>query len=157
MNAKAQQAIARMETYAKFPFLIQIIHATLGTFRFANSEEDIIYNGEVYKAAYFSIDPPDKDGSKVGDGLLTMSAVDQLWIERIRSTQIAAKIKFIAAIVYEDSVIAGVEQILDEMDFTLRSVNWDKITITWVMTFDERMRNIVPCDKATALKCPGVA
>jgi hypothetical protein len=156
MTHKAKQLIARLETYAQFPFLIKIIHPVLGTFFRANLEEDIVYNDDRYEAAYFTIDPPDKDGGKIGDGQLTMSAVDQLWIERIRSTQIAAKIKFIASIVYDDGVVSGIEPI-EEMDFTLRVVNWNEDTITWTMVFDSTMSIIVPCDKATASKCPGAA
>jgi hypothetical protein len=156
MTPKAEQLIARQETYAKFPFLIKITHETFGIFRYANSDEDIMYDDEIYQAAYFTIDPPNKDGSKMGDGQLTISAVDQFWIEKIRNTQIAAKITFIASIVYDDGSVQGVEPI-EEMNFTLRSVNWNETTISWAMVFDERMAIVVPCDKLTALKCPGVA
>jgi hypothetical protein len=156
MTPKAEQLIARQETYAKFPYLIRIIHPTLGMFLYVNLDNDIIYNGETYRAAYFTLDPPDRDGSKIGDGQLSISAVDQFWIEKIRTTQIAAKITFIAAIQYDDGVVSGVEQI-EEIDFTLRGVNWNEDVITWTMVFDENMAILVPCDKATALKCPGVA
>jgi hypothetical protein len=156
MTNKAEQLIARQQTYAKFPFLIEITHETFGIFRYANSDEDITYEGETYKAAYFTIAPPDKDGGKIGDGQLSISAVDQFWIEKIRTTQIAAKIRFIAAIDYDDGTVSGVEPI-EEMDFTLRSVGWNEDVITWAMIFDENMSILVPCDKATALKCPGVA
>jgi hypothetical protein len=156
MTRKAEQLIARQETYAKFPLLIKILHEIFGTFCYANSDEDITYNGEVYQAAYFTIDPPEKDGSKMGDGQLTISAVNQFWIEKIRTTQIAAKIKFVAAIQYDDGVVSDIEQI-NVMDFTLRAVDWNRDTITWAMVFDEGQRILVPCDKATALKCPGVA
>jgi hypothetical protein len=156
MTHKAEQLIARQETYAKFPFLIETAHPVLGAFYYANSDEDIVYGGEEYKAAYFTIDPPDRDGSKIGDGQLTISAVDQVWIERIRSTQIAAKIKFIATIVYDNGGVRGIEPI-EAMEFTLRVVNWNEEAITWAMVFDENMAIIVPCDKVTALKCPGVA
>jgi hypothetical protein len=156
MTHKAEQLIARQETYAKFPFLIKITHDTFGVFRYANSDEDITYEGEVYHAAYFTVDPPDKDGSKIGDAQLTISAVDLTWIERIRSTQIAAKIKFVATIEYDDGAVSGVEPI-EELDFTLRVVNWNEDTITWNLVFDSTMSIRVPCDRATALKCPGVA
>jgi hypothetical protein len=149
--------MARRETYAQFPFLIKITHPAFeAPLYFANSDENITYEGDVYEAAYFSIAPPDKDGSKTGDGRLTISAVDQFWIEKIRSTQTAARIKFLAAIVYDDGAASGVEPI-EEIDFTLRTVNWNEDVITWTMIFDENMSIIVPCDKATALKCPGAA
>jgi hypothetical protein len=157
MTHKAEQLIARMETYAKFPYLIEVTHPAFDTpLYFANSDKDIDYNGETYKAAYFTIDPPDKDNSKIGDGQVTISAVDQFWIEKIRSTQIAAKIKFLAVIVYDDGIISGIESI-EEMAFTLRAVNWNENTITWNLVFDDTMSIMVPCDKATALKCPGAA
>jgi hypothetical protein len=157
MTRKAEQLIARMETYAKFPYLIKVTHPMFNPpLYFANSDADIEYDDNTYKAAYFSITPPDKDGEKIGDGQLTFSAVDQFWVEKIRSTQIAAKIKFLAMIVYDDGVISGVEPI-EEIDFTLRAVDWNENTITWNMAFDSTMSVIVPCDKATALKCPGVA
>jgi hypothetical protein len=156
MTYKAEQLIARQQTYANFPFLIKIIHSTFGTFLYANSNIDIVYNGEVYKAACFTIDPPDKEGSKIGDGQLTISAVDQFWVEKIRTIQTAAKIKFLAMIVYDDGVVSGIESI-EEMDFTLRVVNWGEDVITWAMVFDEGMAINIPCDRATVLKCPGVA
>jgi hypothetical protein len=156
MTNKAKQLIARMETHAKFPFLIKITHPEFGLFRYANSDENVVYKGEEYKAAYFTIDPPDKDGSKIGDGQLTISAVDKVWIERIRTTQTAAKIKFLATIVYDDGAVSGVEP-MEETDFTLRAVNWNEESIAWAMVFDSTMSILVPCDKATALKCPGAA
>jgi hypothetical protein len=156
MTNKAKQLAARIETYAKFPYLIKITHETFGIFRYANSDEDITYGDEIYYAACFTIDPPDRDNSKIGDGQLTISAVDQFWIEKIRSTQTPAKIKFMATIVYKNGAVLGVEQ-MEEMDFTLRSANWNEYTITWAMVFDSVMSIIVPCDKATSLKCPGAA
>jgi hypothetical protein len=159
MTGRAGQLISRQETYAKFPYLIKVTHPDLGTLRYANSDSDIIYpgDGETYKAAYFTIDPPDRDGSGIGDGQLSISAVDQAWIERIRGAQAAAKIRFIAAIAYDDGGgVSGVEPI-EETDFTLRAASWNEETITWAMVFDENMGITVPCDKATALKCPGVA
>jgi hypothetical protein len=156
MTHKAEQLIARMETYAKFPFLITITHDEFGPFRYANAHTSITYEGEIYEAAYFTLEPPDKDGSKIGDGQITISAVDQFWIEKIRTTQIAAHIRFMAVIMYDDGSISGIEP-MEAMDFTLRAVRWDETRITWAMVFDEAMSMVVPGDRATALKCPGVA
>jgi hypothetical protein len=156
MTNKAEQLMAIRQTYAKFPYLIKITHDTFGIFLYANADEDITYNGEVYKASYFTIDSPDKEGSSIGNGQLTISSVDQFWIEKIRTTQLAAHITFIAVIVYNNGIVSGIEPI-ERMEFTLRSVNWGEDTITWAMVFDENMAIVVPCDKCTALKTPGVA
>jgi hypothetical protein len=157
MTNRAEQLIARQETRAKFPYLIKITHPAFDSpLYFANSDEDIGYDGQTYEAAYFTITPPDRDGSKTGDGQLSISAVDQFWIEKIRGTQTAAKITFTAAIRYDDGAVSGVEP-LEETGFTLRAAGWNENTITWAMVFDENMAISVPCDRATALKCPGAA
>jgi hypothetical protein len=160
LSKYAEQQIARMSTHAKFPYLIKITnyidYETAEIYRYANADEDITYGGEVYHASIFSIDPPKKDGSKIGEAALSISAVDQQWIIKIRTTQIPASIQFVATIVYNDGNISGVEAI-EEMDFALRGAQWNQDTISWSMSFDENMAILVPPDKATAQKAPGAA
>jgi hypothetical protein len=123
---------------------------------YTDASENITYDGKVYTAAAFTIQPPDKDGSKIGDATLTISAIDQVWIEKIRETQIPAKLRIIAAIVYKEGSFAGIEP-LEENSFTLRAANWNDISISWSMHFDENMAIIVPAEKCNAQICPGIA
>jgi hypothetical protein len=156
MNYYAQKEIARRTTQAKFPFLIEITHEEMGPFYYANSDEDILYDNERYLSAVFSINPPDRDGNKIGDAQLTISAVDQQWIQKIRSTQKPAKLHFIATIIYKRNGNLYIEPI-DENSFTLRMASWNEIAITWNMTFDENMDIMLPAEDCTALTCPGCA
>jgi hypothetical protein len=112
------------------------------------------YNGKIYNASTFSLQPPDRDGSKIGDATITISAIDQVWIEKIRSTQLPAKLRFVAAIVYEEGSIAGIEPI-EENSFTLRAANWNEISIQWSLIFDENMANIITSVKCTPTITPG--
>jgi hypothetical protein len=151
----SERQIARQRTAANFPCLIEISHPDYpaGLF-YTNASENITYDGKVYNTAVFSIQPPDRDGSRIGDAALTMSAIDQVWIEKIRSTQTPAKLKFIAVIVYEEGSIAGIEPLV-ENSFTLRAANWNELSITWAMHFDENMALVITSVKCNAQITPG--
>jgi hypothetical protein len=155
MNFYAQKEIARRSTQAQFPFLIEIAHEDMGSFYYANADENIAYGGQTYLSAVFSLQPPDRDGSRIGDAQLTISAVDQQWTLKIRSTQKPAKLRFIAAIVYQKDGSVWVEPI-EENEFTLRAASWNEIAIVWNLVFDENMAILLPSEDCTALTCPGV-
>jgi hypothetical protein len=156
MNAIVQKQIASQRTDAKFPYLIRITHHEYPDMLYANASEAITYAGDVYAAASFTIDPPNHDGAKTGDATLTISAVDQVWIQKIRATQIPAKLQFKAVIVYEDGAVTGIEP-LEENEFTLRNVSWNELTLQFSLVFDERMAVIVTSAKCNAQLTPGCA
>jgi len=154
LSAINKKKLASHDRTIKLPYLIKITHyKPSGTsyYFFANSSESITYNGDIYNSAVFSIQPPERDGSKIGNATLTICVIDQQWIERIRETQIPAKLEFIAVIVGE-----GIEP-LEENSFTLRNASWNEISITWEMIFDENMAIIVPSDRCNAMTTPGCA
>jgi hypothetical protein len=155
LSAKAQKLLASQRIMANFPYLVKITHNNMDYY-YANSSNNITYKGDIYNASSFSIDPPDQDGAKIGNATLTMSVVDQVWIERMRSTQIPAKLQFIAVIVSDESGASGIEA-LEENSFTLRAANWNELAVSWEMSFDERMANIITSVKCTPQITPGCA
>jgi hypothetical protein len=162
MTPKAQREIARMETQAKFPYLLEVTYKTTGmnepvTEYYANASEDVEFGGHIYTASFFSIDPPDKDGSKVGDATLTISAIDQTWIEKIRTLDGKATAKFVAAIVYDNENGGYDVENIEQYSFTLRGASWNEQSIQWTMVFDERMQIAVPCGEVTSQTFPGCA
>ncbi len=156
MTPAAKYQLLRMEAQAKFPFFIEIRNEDYGTFRYVNSDEDKIYNGQVYTAGFFTISPPERNESSISNAKITMSAIDQSWISKIRQTQKRSYIKFSACIQYDANGSEIIEP-LDEIEFTLTSVTWDDVTITWDMVFDENMNILIPCDVAGSLNVPGCA
>ena len=145
----------RMETYAKFPYLIEITHETYGTFRYANCTEDVVYDGNTYSAGYFLIDPPERKDNSIGDAKLSISAIDQEWIYKIRNTQERAHIKFLACIQYDTEMNVDYVEPIDVLEFDLTRASWDNnFMLTWDMTFDEGMAILIPCDKVTSQKVP---
>jgi hypothetical protein len=157
MTPRTQKILASVEKQGKFPYLIEISHPDYNTMYFANSSENIVYNTNIYNSASFSIQPPDKDGSKIGSAALTISAIDQFWIERIRAITTPAELRFAAVIVYdEQGGMAGIES-LEENNFTCRLANWNEISISWDLSFDERMGFIITSVKCTPMTAPGCA
>jgi len=155
LSPGVQKLLAAQKAYAEFPFLIRITH--LGTdMLYANSSENIVYKGDIYNAAVFSVQPPDFDGPRIGAATLTISAADQVWIEKIRQTQIPAQLRFVAIIDYDDSGNRGIEP-LDESVFTLRAAKWDEKSITWDLSFDERQSYVITSIKCTPQTAPGCA
>jgi hypothetical protein len=156
MTDYAQREIVRRNTQAKFPMLIKIEHDDMGDLYYANSDQDIAYGGNTYVASVFSLKPPDRDNDTVGNAQITISAVDQTWIQRIRSVQKPARLHFMAVIQYDGDGSIQPEK-LEENSFALRAASWNEIAITWDMIFDENMTILLPAEDCTALACPGAS
>jgi hypothetical protein len=157
MRNDAQRELARRNTQAKLPVLIKVESEDFGDLYYANSDEDILYDGNKYLASAFSIEPPDRDGDKIGGARISISAIydNQTWIQRIRTAQKPARLHFIAAILFGEGD-AQFEK-LEENSFTLRSASWNEIAISWEMVFDENMTILLPAEDCTVLTCPGVS
>lgn len=159
LSNKAKQQILRQRIHAMFPYFIRITFPSMGTFRYVNTDEDMSYQGETYLASTFSINPPEKTESKIGDGQLTFSAIYNSgeWIKKIREcpSDERGTIEIIAAIIYTaDNTIDGIEPIYD-LEFSLTDASWEN-EISWVMKFDDGMDIVMPCDVMDEIICPGV-
>lgn len=161
MTNIAKQKLLRLETLAKFPYLIDVTYYDAEnnkiTEHYANCDDDITYNDIVYTASYFQIKPPSRTNTSISDGKLTISAIDQTWIQKIRNCQKRAKIRFLACIVYDDNNSVETIEPIDDVVFTLTKCTWNDTTISWTMLFDDRMNLQVPCDVATIQKVPALA
>lgn len=160
LSKKAQKEMLKMETYAKFPFLIEITRFSdnddIEIYRYVNADKDVEFDGNVYNACYFVISPPEKTTESFSDAKLTLSALDYEWIEKIRTTKRRAKIRFVASIVYEENNIEHIEPIEDE-EFMLTNVNWQDDTIQWTMKFDENMDIKFPLEIVDIRICPALS
>lgn len=162
LSAYAKRQMLKMETHAKFPYLIEITHYTsktdtVGTiYRYANSDEDITFEGNVYQASCFSIKKPERKPESISDASITISAIDQQWIYKIRQTQKRAKIRFVAVILDPENPNGNIE-VIDDIDFDLSKSNWDDSQITWTMEFDTIGDIKVPCEVIDERICPALA
>lgn len=155
LSGFSRQQIVRMETRAMFPFLIEVTDPAGEQYLYANSDEDIVFDGRTYTASCFKVTPPEKTQDGIKDALLTISAVDQVWIAKIRSFSERSSVRFVAAIVYEDGGTKYAEAI-EDITFTLTKATWTDTAIRWTMTFDEKMNVNFPATKLDSQTCPGL-
>lgn len=166
MTPKAQALMEKMRVQAKFPYLIEVTYidnqGTEEILRYANADEDkefteIIDGEEVtntFYASYFVITPPEVNTTGFSDAKITISAIDQTWINRIRSTSKRAKIRFIAVIDYDDN--GEVIEPIEDMEFTLTNAQASESTIQFVMKFDDLLSIKVPYDECNEFVCPAL-
>lgn len=155
-SAYAKQQILRTHTQSMFPYLIEIYHEDLGTFYYVNAEDDVEWQDKLFKSACFSIQPPEYNSTGLTNATLTMTAIDQEWIMKIRSTQKRAKIRFLAVIVNLENKEKEIE-VLEDIEFTLTNVSWNEIAITWTMEVEQTILLQAPIHTLDATTCPGCA
>lgn len=160
MTQTSVQQLARLQTMAMFPYLIKVTYTNESgeqvVERYANTDEDLTYDEEVYSACYFNVQPPTRTSSSVSDGKIEFSTVDQTWIEKVRGAKGKIYCEFISCIKYDDNNdIVGFEEI-DRIKFTLTKASWNEKVVSFTMMYDDRMNLCIPCDTANALKNPAL-
>lgn len=156
MNNAIQNLLVQNDIPASFPFLIEIWKPSDPTSieRYVNASEDKEFEEHVFTASSFSVQPPEKTESGVKDATITLSTIDQTWIEKVRTTQERYKIRFVAVIDYEDE--EEVIEPLDDITFSLTNATWAESTIQFTMKFDEGMSINVPCQKLDQFVAPAL-
>ena len=151
----------RTLTRAKFPYLIEITYYrnnnTTEVFRYANSDTDMTFENHTFNAGYFKIQRPQRTTSGFTDAKITISALDQAWIERIRNAdkKQRSEIRFVAVIDYDNNGTRTIEPI-EDMEFILTNATADEKAIQWNMKFDEKMEIQVPFDECNDRVCPAL-
>ena len=155
-SAYAKQQILRTNTQSMFPYLIEIHHEDLGTFYYINASEGLTWDDKYFYPVCFSIQPPEYNSTGLSNATLTMTAIDQEWIMKIRSTNKRAKIRFLAVMINSKEGEVEVE-VLENIEFVLTSVSWNEIAITWTMEVEQTIQTQIPLHVADSITCPGCA
>lgn len=156
MTRQQKLEMEKTLTRAKFPYLIEITYTDKNNvttvYRYANSDDDKIFEGNTFSAGYFSMQLPQKNQSGFTDAKISISAIDHTWIERIRnaSQKKRSKIRFVATIEY------GTIEAIEDMEFTLTNATSDGTVIQWNMKFDELSEIKVPYDICDDRICPAL-
>lgn len=154
ISALAKQKMLRMECYAKFPYLIEVTHNDT-VYRYANSDTDITFEGNTFSSAWFSLKAPERSENKIGNGSLSFSTIDQVWIEKIRNSDEKPKLRFVAIIEYDNDGLPCIET-LEDLKFTLIKPSWNETSISFTMQFDERMDVKVPLIECNSRTTPAI-
>ena len=156
LSNKGKSKLLGMTTEALTPYLIEVTNPDLGTFRYTNLDSSVEFEGHTFTPAFFELSPPEKTDGQVGNAKITISAVDQEWIVRIRTTRKKSSLRMISCVVYEDAGNVTVEPV-DEIPFALTLVDWDEVSISWDMEFDDVMQINIPCAVADSINMAGCA
>ena len=157
MNVKAQAEMLRLETRAKFPYLVDIMYND-GTvaYRLCNADEDITFDGNVYTGSVFSLVAPDIKENSIGNGSVSFSAIDQTAIELVRGQSKRLRIRFVGVIQYNDDDSIETVEALEDTEYFLKNVSWDDEKISGTLVFDEFMDVNIPCHVSNSCNTPGL-
>ena len=157
MNSNVKSMLVRNEIPASFPFLIEVWKpsAPSNIERYVNALEDKVYENHTFTASSFAVQPPEKNESGVKDATITISTIDQTWIEKVRTSNERYKIRFLAVIDYDDDGTETIEP-MDDITFSLTNATWQETTIQFTMKFDDGMEINVPCQKLDQFVCPAL-
>ena len=107
MTRQAKLLLEKMEIQAKFPYLVEITYIYnddteqnphRDILRYANTDEDVTFEGHTFSAGFFKMTLPEQTTSGFTDATITISAVDQEWIGKVRSSDKRSTIRFVATI-----------------------------------------------------------
>ena len=157
MNPNIQNLLVQNFVPASFPFLIEVWKPSDPTNieRYVNSTEDKVFENHTFTASSFKITPPERNESGIKDAQITISTIDQSWIEKVRTTNERYRIRFLAVIDYDESGTEYIEK-LEDITFILTNASWQEMTIQFTMKFDEGMDVNVPCQKLNQFICPAL-
>ncbi len=155
ISAQAQQRLARLETQAMFPYLVEVTLPDNTVYRYVNADSDIVYLNNTYSACFFNISPPEHTDKGIKDAQIVFSVLDNFWIEQVRTYDERVKCKFVALIDYDANGQRYCES-LDSNTFWLTDASWNDKTIQFTMKFDDKMEIQMPCQKFTQFSAPGL-
>ena len=135
------------------PVLIKIYHEDLAEpLYLTDNNEDLIYNGQTYKKAYFNVTLPEVTKDSMGTATIEIGCVDQRLIEIVRTLTTPPNIKFVATYLEE-----GVFSNLAGYDMIMSNIKWTAATMTADLTLDLVLNYEFPSGSFTAFNCPGIA
>lgn len=161
LSRKAKLEMEKTLARAKFPYLIEITYYkndnTTSIIRYANSDDDKVFEGNVYTAGFFTMQLPQKNQTGVSDAKINISAIDYKWIEKIRTAdkKKRSKIRFVASINYENNNKEYIEAI-EDMEFELTNASTEGNVIQWNMKFDTLSEIKVPYEECNDRVCPAL-
>lgn len=135
------------------PVLIKIYHEDMEEpLYLTDNNEDLIYDGNTYKHAFFNVTLPEVTKDSMGNATIEIGCVDQQLIEIVRSLRTPPNIKFVATYL-EDGVYSS----LAGYDMIMSNVRWDAKTMMADLSLDLVLNYDFPSGSFTPFNCPGVA
>ncbi len=148
----AKQAIFSQESSEVFLILLTIDHVDLADpIRVVRNTKNIDSRGDTYVGLPFDVDMPEERDDRLGHVTLTIDNVDRKIVTAIRSLTSAPSVTM-------EIILASDLNTLEAgpFPFTLRDTEWDSLTVTGVLSFEDVLNEPYPGDSFTPATHPGL-
>ena len=152
LSTTAKQAIFSQETNEVFLMIIEIDHNDLASpIRVVNNWENITSNGNTYTAYPFQFALPGEDGESMEQVQLTISNVDKLLVEGVRSISSPLDLTLNVILASDpDTIEAG------PFNMKIRNVEYNAETLTGTCIFNDLLNEPYPAGTYTPADYPGL-
>jgi hypothetical protein len=152
LSLAARRAMFAPSTDQVFLALLTISGTGIPTpLRFVNNSEDVVSNGNTHLAYPFQISLPDEREDSPAQVTLIIDNIDQSIVAGIRLLTKPPKITLEVILASDpDTVEAG------PFEFSLNGVEYNAITVTGTLAFEEVLNEPYPCDSFDPTRFPGL-
>lgn len=151
-------AMFAQETDEVFLRLLEINHDDWAQpFRLAQNTNDVVSDGNTYSQWPFQIEPPNDSAAEVAQVTLQLDNTDRSILRALRSLRLTpgktfASVTFFLVLASDKDTVVG-----DTYVFQLRQVqSYNAHTLSCVLLFDAVLSEMVPADRMTPAKNPGL-
>ncbi|MDH3997702.1 MAG: DUF1833 domain-containing protein [Desulfuromonadales bacterium] len=152
LSLTAREAIYAQQTDQVFLLLLTIDHADLTTpIRVANNNEAIVSRGDNYVAYPFQINlPPDRD-EQISQVTLSIDNVDRQIVQAVRSLGSSPSVSLEVILASDPNYVEA-----GPFDFSLKSVDYDALTVSGTLGFEDLLNEPFPGDTFSPAEFPGL-
>lgn len=169
INSVAMSEIWRQNVDGYLPVLFDIYNPDLtwadGTdeqddmhLRLINDSSSVTYQGKRYIPCAFDFQPPEEDGSKMGDATITVSGIDDRIVQLLRGCRLVSEVTIVAAFMKEQD---GEDEFftfipLSNYTFKMSGATYTRTAVTLSLTNDDIFSLNTPRDLAIKDMLPSV-
>lgn len=137
--------------------LLKIDHDSLESpIYLTDNNRPITFEGNTYNPYFFKFEAPEESDNTDGSATLTISSVDQGFIDIVRSVgQMNPPVVSLVAVWIEDWQNEPVFSRLSGYDFIMTAVDWDAATMSITLGLDTVLNYDIPFDKFNAVNDEG--
>lgn len=152
ISQSTREEITAPQSGVAFLTLVELSSVELpSTLYFVQNNVNITSNGQEYTAANFKVNIPSQEESTAQETSLTISGIDRVVIEAVRS--VTEAVDFTMNIVREDT--PDVTE-LGPFNFKLRGVAYDTYSVTGSLLYEYTLRNNISSMTITSQNFPGL-
>lgn len=147
----ARQAEYAQQTGLAVLHLLELTHDDLpAPLRFVRNNEDFVFEGQTWVAAFFDIDGPDEEALKLASSTLTLQLVDRSIVDALASIIEPIQVQFWIVASDDASVLRG------PVRATWRQSEWNVVQVTGSLEPQDDLNENDPKHEFNEAYFPGI-